>query len=85
MRSRATGDAEIDSPRRVTTDTTNPKTGTKTITDKLKHTFEAVDHGKKIHCMTAGSWLNLDDPREASAHLNVICERLLPSSGRLCN
>ena len=47
--------------------------GLTTIVDTLRYPFAAGDHGEMVRCLTAGSWLNMDDPHEASAHLNVNC------------
>lgn len=49
------------------------------ITSKLNYAFQAVDHDKSLRCVTTGPWLTMEDPHQASAQLNVICEFALTS------
>lgn len=71
-----TGDRELDFTNTQTL--VEPRTvgdNTKvSITSKLNYAFQAVDHDKSLRCVTTGPWLTMEDPHQASAQLNVICE-----------
>lgn len=76
-----TGDRELDFTNTQTL--VEPRTvgdNTKvSITSKLNYAFQAVDHDKSLRCVTTGPWLTMEDPHQASAQLNVICESALTS------
>merc|ERR1712071_525400 len=48
------------------------KDGLVTIVETLHYTFAASDHGQTVRCITAGSWIDVEqDEYLASAMLNV--------------
>merc|ERR1712071_367194 len=56
----------------ITTNSTTDKDSLVTIVETLHYTFAASDHGQTVRCITAGSWIDVEqDEYLASAMLNV--------------
>jgi len=57
----------------ITTNSTTDGDGLVTIVDTLRYTFAASDHGQMLRCITAGSWIDVEeDEYLASGLLNVM-------------
>merc|ERR1712071_309891 len=57
----------------ITTNSTTDKDGLVTIVETLHYTFAPSDHGQTVRCITAGSWIDVEqDDYQASGLLNVM-------------